>query len=199
MPGRAGHRSEDGSRDGDPDGDPDGSQKVFGFAGYSGAGKTTLIEKLIPRLVARGLVVSLIKHAHHAFDIDHPGKDSWRHRKAGATEVLLTSRNRWALMHELRDEPEPGLHRQLALLSPCDLVLVEGYKTADIPKIEVHRPSTGNPRLHPDDPAIVAVACDAPLASTLPVLALDDIDGIAAFIMRHCGLHPAGRGNADRS
>lgn len=166
--------------------------KVFGFAGYSGSGKTTLIEQLIPRLVARGLTISLIKHAHHSFDIDQPGKDSWRHRHAGATEVLLTSRNRWALMHELRDEPEPGLTEQLRLLSPCDLVLVEGYKSADIPKIEVHRPSTGKPLLHPNDPAIVAVACDAPVASPLPVLALDDVDGIAAFIMRHCRLLEAG-------
>ena len=165
---------------------------VFGFAGYSGSGKTTLIEQLIPRLVGRGLVVSLIKHAHHSFDIDQPGKDSWRHRQAGATEVLLTSRHRWALMHELRDEAEPGLDRQLLLLAPCDLVLVEGYKTADIPKIEVHRPSTGKPLLHPNDPAIVAVACDEPVASPLPVLALDDVDGIAAFIMRHCRLLEAG-------
>ncbi len=167
-------------------------RKVFGFAGYSGSGKTTLIEQLIPRLVARGLTVSLIKHAHHSFDIDKPGKDSWRHREAGATEVLLSSGKRWALMHELRGAPEPGLDRQLLLLSPCDLVLVEGYKSANIPKIEVHRPSTGSPLLHPNDPAIVAVACDAPLASPLPVLALDDIDGIAAFIMRHCRLERAG-------
>ena len=173
-------------------------RKVFGFAGYSGSGKTTLIEKLIPRLVARGLRISLIKHAHHSFDIDQPGKDSWRHRQAGATEVLLTSRNRWALMHELRDEPEPGLDRQLLLLAPCDLVLVEGYKTADIPKIEVHRPSTGNPLLHPNDPAIVAVACDEPVASPLPVLALDDVDGIAAFIMRHCRLLQAGTEGTQR-
>lgn len=162
--------------------------KVIGFAGYSGSGKTTLIEQLIPRFVARGLRVSLIKHAHHAFDIDQPGKDSHRHREAGATEILLTSSNRWALMHELRGEPEPGLRDQLRLFSPCDLVLVEGYKSADIPKIEVHRPSTGNPLLHPLDPNILAVASDAPITATIQVLRLDDLDGIVEFIMRQRGL-----------
>ena len=153
--------------------------KVFGFAGYSGSGKTTLIEQLIPRFVARGLRVSLIKHAHHAFDIDQPGKDSHRHREAGATEILLTSSNRWALMHELRGEPEPGLRDQLRLFSPCDLVLVEGYKSADIPKLEVHRPSTGKPLLHLNDPNIVAVASDSPIESSLPVLDLNRLDDIA--------------------
>ena len=162
--------------------------KVFGFAGYSGSGKTTLIEQLIPRFVARGLRVSLIKHAHHAFDIDQPGMDSHRHREAGATEILLTSSNRWALMHELRGEPEPGLRDQLRLFSPCDLVLVEGYKSADIPKIEVHRPSTGNPLLHPLDSNILAVASDAPITATIQVLRLDDLDGIVEFIMRQRGL-----------
>ena len=162
--------------------------KVFGFAGYSGSGKTTLIEQLIPRFVTRGLRVSLIKHAHHSFDVDQPGKDSYRHREAGATEILLTSAHRWVLMHELRGEPEPWLREQLRLFSPCDLVLVEGYKSADIPKIEVHRPSTGKPLLHPHDPNIVAVASDAPIESPLPVLDLNELDGIAAFIMQQRGL-----------
>ena len=162
--------------------------KVFGFAGYSGSGKTTLIEQLIPRFVSRGLKVSLIKHAHHAFDIDQPGKDSYRHRAAGASEILLTSSQRWALMHALRGAPEPGLREQLRLFSPCDLVLVEGYKSADIPKIEVHRPSTGNPLLHPKDPNILAVASDEPITAAIEVLDLNDLDGIVGFIMRQRGL-----------
>ena len=162
--------------------------KVFGFAGYSGSGKTTLIEQLIPRFVMRGLRVSLIKHAHHSFDIDKPGKDSYRHREAGAGEILLTSASRWVLMHELRGEREPGLREQLRLFSPCDLVLVEGYKSADIPKIEVHRPSTGKPLLHPSDPDIVAVASDAPIAASIPLLDLNDLDAIAEFIMCQRGL-----------
>lgn len=162
--------------------------KVFGFAGYSGSGKTTLIEQLIPRFVKRGLRVSLIKHAHHKFDIDQPGKDSFRHRQAGASEILLTSSQRWVLMHELRGEPEPGLREQLRLFSPCDLVLVEGYKSADIPKIEVHRPSTGNPLLHPKDPNILAVASDEPIEASVALLDLNDLDGIADFIMKQRGL-----------
>ena len=159
--------------------------RVFGFAGWSGSGKTTLIEQLIPRFVLRGLKVSLIKHAHHLFDIDQPGKDSWRHREAGASEVLITSDQRWVLMHELRDEAEPDLERQLERFSPCDLILVEGYKHADIPKLEVHRPSTGKPLLHPDDPNIVAIAADAPLASGVPLLDLNDPDAVAAFIIEY--------------
>ena len=159
--------------------------RVFGFAGYSGSGKTTLIEQLIPRLIARGLTVSLIKHAHHRFEIDTPGKDSWRHREAGAHEVLITSDQRWVLMHELRGAPEPGLSAQLTRLSPCDLVLVEGYKFADIPKIEVHRAALGRPLLHPGDPTIVAVACDTPLQIPLPCLDLNDHDTIAAFVSNH--------------
>jgi molybdopterin-guanine dinucleotide biosynthesis protein B len=162
--------------------------KVFGFAGYSGAGKTTLIEQLIPRFVMRGLRVSLIKHAHHSFDIDQPGKDSYRHREAGAGEILLTSAHRWVLMHELRGEPEPGLREQLRLFSPCDLVLVEGYKSADIPKIEVHRPSTGSPLLHPKDPNILAIASDQPISVSIPLLDLNDLDAIAEFIMQQRGL-----------
>ena len=163
-------------------------KKVFGFAGYSGAGKTTLIEQLIPRFVQAGLRVSLIKHAHHAFDIDKPGKDSYRHREAGATEVLVTSDRRWVMMHELRDEAQPSLDEQLARFTPCDLVLVEGFKRAPIPKLEVFRPSFERPLLHPDDANIVAIAADAPLETTLPVLDLNDQDAIAEFIIRHQGL-----------
>ena len=160
--------------------------KTFGFEGYSGSGKTTLIEQLIPRFVMEGLKVSLIKHAHHHFDIDQPGKDSYRHREAGASEVLLTSDQRWVLMHELRGEREPTLAEQINMLSPCDLLLVEGYKTNAItPKIEVHRPALGKPPIHPEHPTIVAVASDAPVATTLPVLDLNDPDEIVDFIMRY--------------
>jgi len=166
--------------------------KVFGFAGYSGSGKTTLIEQLIPRFVMRGLRVSLIKHAHHTFDIDQPGKDSYRHREAGAGEILLTSSNRWVLMHELRGAREPGLRDQLRLLSPCDLVLVEGYKSEDIPKIEVHRPSTGNALLHPGDPNILAVASDEPIETFIPLLDLNDVDSVAEFVLRQRGLQITG-------
>ena len=132
--------------------------KVFGFAGYSGSGKTTLIEQLIPRLVQRGLRVSLIKHAHHTFDVDRPGKDSYRHRHAGASEVLVTSSRRWVLMHELRGAQEPSFEEQLKHLSPCDLLIVEGFKHAPIPKLEVWRALTGDGLLHPPDPPIVALA-----------------------------------------
>ncbi|MBW7926136.1 MAG: molybdopterin-guanine dinucleotide biosynthesis protein B [Burkholderiaceae bacterium] len=159
--------------------------KVFGFAGYSGSGKTTLIEQLIPRFVLRGLRVSLVKHAHHLFDIDKPGKDSFRHREAGASEVLITSDQRWVLMHELRGEREPSLHEQLQRFSPCDIVLVEGYKHAPIPKLEVHRPSLGKEPLYPSDANIIAVASDAALATTLPRLDLNDPDAIAEFILAY--------------
>ena len=160
---------------------------VFGFAGYSGSGKTTLIEQVIPRLVAAGRKVSVIKHAHHRFDFDTPGKDSWRHRQAGATEVLLTTDQRWVLMHELRGQPEPGLEAQLARMSPSDVVLIEGFKTAAIPKIEVHRPALGKPLLHPDDPWIQAIATDAPLDVPLPLLDLNDPDAVTAFILARSG------------
>lgn len=161
--------------------------QIFGFAGWSGSGKTTLIERLIPRLTARGLRVSLVKHAHHEFDIDEPGKDSWRHRHAGCGEVLISSSVRWALMHELRGAAELALTEALDRLSPCDLVLVEGYKAAPIPKLEIWRPSIGKPRLHPDDPHIVAVATDSPgsLSTRLPVLGLDAHDEIATFVWTH--------------
>ncbi|MEK9776829.1 MAG: molybdopterin-guanine dinucleotide biosynthesis protein B [Quisquiliibacterium sp.] len=159
--------------------------RIFGFAGFSGSGKTTLIEQLIPRFVLQGIRVSLVKHAHHAFDIDRPGKDSYRHREAGASEVLITSAQRWVLMRELRDEPEPSLERQLQRLSACDLVLVEGFKRAGIPKIEVYRPSLGNPLLHPQDANIVAVAADGFVDTALPVLDLNDPDSITAYICNY--------------
>jgi molybdopterin-guanine dinucleotide biosynthesis adapter protein len=162
--------------------------KIFGFAGYSGSGKTTLIEKLIPLFTARGLKVALIKHAHHTFDVDTPGKDSYRHRHAGCTEVLVTSSRRWVLMHELRGAAEPDLNQQLMHLAPCDLVLVEGFKHDPIPKIEVYRAQVGEPLLHPHDGNIVAVASDAFLATTLPQLSLNDPPAIAAFMLKHLGL-----------
>lgn len=162
--------------------------KVFGFAGYSGAGKTTLIEQLIPRFVMDGLRVSLIKHAHHGFDLDHPGKDSFRHREAGAAEVFLVSSQRWVLMRELRGQPEPSLDEQLARMSPCDLVLVEGFKYTAIPKMEVHRQANGKPLIYPENTNIVALASDTRLESPLPWIDLNDVDGIAAFILQHQGL-----------
>jgi molybdopterin-guanine dinucleotide biosynthesis protein B len=162
--------------------------KVFGFAAYSGSGKTTLIENLVPLLVARGLRVSVIKHAHHAFDVDRPGKDSYRHRQAGASEVLVSSGPRWALMHELRNESEPELPALLGRLAPCDLVLVEGFKRQAIPKIEIHRLAAGTPLLFPDDPNIVALATDARIPTGLPTFGLDDYAGIAGFMLKHLGL-----------
>lgn len=159
--------------------------KVFGFAGWSGSGKTTLIEQVIPRLVARGLVVSLIKHSHHEFDVDRPGKDSYRHRAAGCSEVLVTSARRWALMHELRGAGDLSLEAALARMSPCDLVLVEGFKWADLPKLEIHRAGNGKPWLHPDDPHILAIASDeppGPSAGGRPWFALDAFDEIATFV-----------------
>jgi molybdopterin-guanine dinucleotide biosynthesis adapter protein len=162
--------------------------KIFGFAGYSGSGKTTLIEQLIPLFTARALKVSLIKHAHHTFDVDTPGKDSYRHRHAGCTEVLVTSSRRWVMMHELRGAAEPDLNQQLMHLSPCDLVLVEGFKHDRIPKIEVYRAVVGEPLLHPHDANIVAVASDAPLPTRLPQLDLNQPPQIAEFVLKHLGL-----------
>jgi molybdopterin-guanine dinucleotide biosynthesis protein B len=156
--------------------------RIFGFAGWSGSGKTTLIDRLIPRFTAQGLVVSIVKHAHHNFDIDHPGKDSFRHREAGCQEVLVTSALRWALMHELRGATELSLDVALAKITPCDLVLVEGFKAAPIPKLEVYRERVGKPLLHPSDPHIVAVATDGPVATTLPRFDIEDLAGIASFI-----------------
>src|SRR6266568_4561206 len=158
--------------------------KVIGLAGWSGAGKTTLLTRLIPYFSAQGLRVSVIKHAHHQFDVDVPGKDSWRHREAGAAEVLVSSGKRWALMHELRGHSEPRLPELLAKLSRVDLVVVEGFKSEPHRKIEVHRAANGKPLLFPDDPAISGIATDAAVETALPVAHLDDIPAIAAMMQR---------------
>ncbi|QJP12730.1 molybdopterin-guanine dinucleotide biosynthesis protein B [Starkeya sp. ORNL1] len=165
--------------------------RIIGFAGWSGAGKTTLLDDLIPALVRRGVRVSTIKHAHHEFDVDKPGKDSHRHRMAGATEVLVSSMNRWALIHELRGAPEADLPELLAHLAPVDLVLVEGFKRNRHPKIEIWRAEVGKPFLHPDDPFIVGIASDAAIADApLPVIDLNDAEALADFVMIHAA--PAG-------
>ncbi len=158
--------------------------RLVGLAGWSGSGKTTLIARLVPELTGRGLRVSTLKRAHHDFDIDQPGKDSHRHRMAGATEVLVASSRRWALMHELRGAPEPELEELLAKLSPVDVVLVEGFKRHPHPKLEVFRRAAGRPLLAAADPHIVAVASDGPVPETaLPVLDLDDAGAIADFVL----------------
>jgi len=162
--------------------------KIFGIAGYSGSGKTTLIERLIPLFTGDGLRVSLIKHAHHGFDIDHPGKDSYRHRHAGCSEVLVTSKLRWALMHELRGEREPTLEEMIKRIAPCDLLLIEGYKRDPLDKLEVYRSTLGEPLLFPQDPRIIAVAGDQRVTAELPQFSVDDVPAIAAFIRRHVGL-----------
>lgn len=159
--------------------------KVLGIAGYSGGGKTTLIEKLLPRLRAAGLSVAVIKQSHHDFEVDVPGKDSWRHRAAGAQEVLLTSPHRWMLVNELRGAPEPGLSAHLKRLSPCDLVLVEGFKHADIPKLEVWRAANERPWLHPEDANFIAVAADRLPPGGLKHLPIDDIEAITAFVLEY--------------
>jgi molybdopterin-guanine dinucleotide biosynthesis adapter protein len=159
--------------------------RIMGFAGWSGSGKTTLLARLIPALVADGCSVSTIKHAHHDFDVDEPGRDSHTHRIAGATEVLVSSARRWALMHELRGAQEPSLKELLAHLSGVDLVLVEGFKRETHPKLEIHRPSVGKPLLQPEDPHIVAVASDVKLDLTVPVLPLNDIAVLAGFVRQH--------------
>ena len=162
--------------------------KIFGIMGYSGSGKTTLIEALIRRFAARGLKVSLIKHAHHGFDIDRPGKDSFRHREAGAGEVMLLSDQRWVLMHEVRNEPLPQLEQMIRRLSPCDLVLLESFKTAAVDKLEVYRPSVGKPPIWPNCQGVVAVASDAQVDCPLPLLDLNDHDVVAEFVLKHVGL-----------
>lgn len=162
--------------------------RIFGVVGWKNAGKTGLMERLVAEITGRGFTVSTVKHAHHSFDVDHPGKDSYRHRQAGAREVLLASRNRWALMHELRDEDEPGLSELLAKLAPVDLVLVEGYKRDAHPKVEAHRTETGNPLIAPDDDTIRAIASDTPLESDRPVFDLNDTTSIADFILAEVGL-----------
>src|SRR5579875_1145160 len=158
--------------------------RIIGLAGWSGSGKTTLVTKLIPRLIARGVRVSTLKHAHHGFDLDQPGKDSFMHRAAGATEVIVSSARRFAILHELREEPEWDLGALVAKMSPVDLVLVEGFKRDAFPKIEIHRAANGKPLLHPDDPHIVAVASDAALPQAkVPVIDLDDIEAIAELVL----------------
>ena len=160
--------------------------RIFGLAGWSGSGKTTLMTALIPELVSRGLSVSTLKHAHHAFDIDQPGKDSWRHRQAGAREVMISSQNRWALMHELRGTPEATFEDLARRMNPVDVLLVEGFKRHPHPKIEIHRPSLGKPLLHPEDPWIVAIASDEMLPGLrLPWLPLSDASAVATFILGH--------------
>ena len=158
--------------------------KVIGLAGWSGAGKTTLLTRVIPHLLKEGLRVSVIKHAHHEFDVDVPGKDSWLHRQSGASEVLVSSTRRWALMHELRGAAEPRLQELLAKMAPVDLVLVEGFKREPHRKIEVHRAANGKPWLFPDDPGIVGIVTDAAVETRLPVVHLDDVDAAAALIKR---------------
>jgi molybdopterin-guanine dinucleotide biosynthesis protein B len=165
--------------------------KVIGLAGWSGSGKTTLMMRLLPELIGRGLTVSTMKHAHHNFDIDQPGKDSYVHRSAGATEVVVASVNRWALMHENRGAPEPSAAELIRHMTPVDLLIIEGFKREPHPKIEVYRQANGKPLIHPDDPHIVAVASDTELPQVaLPVLPLDDIGAIADFVLGHCGLAP---------
>jgi molybdopterin-guanine dinucleotide biosynthesis protein B len=160
--------------------------RIIGLAGWSGSGKTTLLTKIIPRLTARGLAVSTVKHAHHAFDLDQPGKDSHTHRLAGANEVLVGSASRWALVHELRGAAEPSLGELLGKLAPVDLVIVEGYKSEPHPKLEVHRAAIGKRLLHPEDPQIVAIASDQPLSgASVPVVDLNDVDGIVEILLRH--------------
>jgi molybdopterin-guanine dinucleotide biosynthesis protein B len=158
--------------------------KVIGLAGWSGAGKTTLLSRVIPYFVKQGLRVSVIKHAHHEFDVDVPGKDSWVHRQSGAAEVLVSSARRWALMHELRGAAEPRLPELLTKMSRVDLVVVEGFKRAPHRKIEVHRAANGKPVLFPDDPGIAGIATDTAVETTLPVVHLDDIPAIAAMMQR---------------
>jgi len=156
------------------------SMRIIGLAGWSGSGKTTLVTKVIPVLVGRGLKVATVKHAHHEFDTDQPGKDSWLHRQAGASEVAIVSSRRWAILHELREEPEPPLGELLGKLSPVDLVIVEGFKHHAHPKLEVYRAAIGKPLLYPDDDCIVAIATDVGLPQAqVPVLMLDDVEAIA--------------------
>ncbi len=166
--------------------------RIYGITGWKNSGKTGLVERLVREITGRGWSVSTIKHAHHRFDIDQEGKDSWRHRQAGAQEVVVASRHRWALIHELRSEEEPPLERLLEKLSPVDLVLIEGYKRDRHPKIEAHRRETRQPLIARNDPTIRAVASDEPLAGlSVPVFDLDDTRAIADFILSEVGLVPA--------
>ncbi len=158
--------------------------KVIGLAGWSGAGKTTLLSRVIPLFVGSGLLVSVIKHAHHSFDVDVPGKDSWVHRQSGATEVLVSSGKRWALMHELREASEPRLPQLLRKMSAVDLVVVEGFKSESHRKIEVHRAANGKPFLFQGDPAISGIVTDAAVETALPVAHLDNIEAVAAMMLK---------------
>jgi molybdopterin-guanine dinucleotide biosynthesis protein B len=167
--------------------------RVIGLAGWSGSGKTTLLARLLPELIRRGFSVSTMKHAHHEFDVDQPGKDSWRHRSAGATEVLVASAKRWALMHEHRGGTEPSAAELMKQMTPVDLLIVEGFKREKHDKIEIHRRETRKPLLYPDDPKIVAVLSDEPLSEChLPVIDINDVAAIADFVTHHCGLAKRG-------
>jgi len=163
--------------------------KVIGVAGFKNAGKTTLVEKLVRELTGRGYRISTVKHAHHSFDIDHEGRDSFRHRKAGATDVAIVSRHRWAIIHESRDEPEPPLDAILAKLAPCDLVIVEGYKRDSHDKIEVRNLALDHPRLAGDDPTVVAITATGPVPDApVPVFDRDDVTALCDFIERYMGM-----------
>jgi molybdopterin-guanine dinucleotide biosynthesis protein B len=158
--------------------------RIIGLAGWSGSGKTTLLAKIIPRLVARGLTVSTVKHAHHGFDVDTPGKDSHTHRMAGATEVMVASGRRWALMHELRDAPEPTIYELLAKMSPVDLVLIEGFKWAHHARIEVYRSEVGKPPFHPENSRVAGIVSDTPFPDAgRPVVDIDDVEGVVELIL----------------
>jgi molybdopterin-guanine dinucleotide biosynthesis protein B len=171
--------------------------RIIGLAGWSGAGKTTLVAKLIPSITARGIRVSTLKHAHHAFDVDQPGKDSYMHRMAGATEVLVSSQNRFALMHELRGAPELTLAELLGKLSPVDLVIIEGYKRDPHPKLEVFRASVGKPLIHPDDPYVVAIASDVELPQMrVPRVSIDDTEAVIDILLQHAAPLPRPPGAA---
>jgi len=160
--------------------------RLFGLVGWSGSGKTTLVTQLIPELIRRGQRVSTVKHAHHDFDVDQPGKDSYVHRTSGATEVMVASSRRWALMHEHRGAPEPALEALVQQMSPVDLLLVEGFKRHQHPRLEIYRASVGKPLICREDPAILAVASDAPIPDlALPRLELGDLDAIADFVLAH--------------
>jgi molybdopterin-guanine dinucleotide biosynthesis adapter protein len=158
--------------------------RVFGVVGWKNNGKTTLVERLVAHLTAAGYRVSTVKHAHHEVDLDQPGKDTWRHREAGACEVVLATARRWAVIHELRGEAEPALDELLARMTPVDLVVVEGFKRFPHPKLEVHRRERGTPLLARDDPSVVAVATDEPVQGLhVPQFGLDDVAGIARFVL----------------
>lgn len=160
------------------------SMRIIGFAGWSGSGKTTLLSKVIPRLVVRGYSVSTVKHAHHGFDVDTPGKDSHTHRMAGATEVLVASSTRWALMHELRREREPAIYELLQKMSPVDFVLIEGFKSALHARIEVYRKEVGKPPFHPENPHVAGIVSDTPFPEAgRPVVGIDDIEGTVALVL----------------